>query len=622
MVQGFAGKILWVDLTQGKTWDEEPDESFYRKYLGGQGFIAHYLLSEIPQGADPLGPDNVLVFATGTVTGIPVAGSGRSAVGGKSPLTGLYGEADVGGFFGAELKRAGYDAIVVKGVSEKPVYLWINQGEVELRSAEYLWGKTTLETLEAIREELDDNRLRMTMIGPGGEQLVRTACVINDLKHSAGRTGLGAVMGSKKLKAVVAKGKGNVDVADRDGLRDLARWMTENWKEKAWGMHDMGTNGGLEGLSAIGALPTRNFQDGQFEGAAKIGGAALRDTITIDREGCYACPIRCKRVVEVDDDDYKVNPIYGGPEYETVGSFGSNCGVDDLRAISKANEICNAYSLDTISTGMMVSFAMECYENGILTKEDTGGLDLRFGNGKAMVEMTRMIAAREGLGDILAEGPKIAVEKLGPESRQYMVDVKGQPFPMHESRTRHGQGLGYAVSPTGADHMHNIWDSAVAASPLGEDLQSLGVYETVPMTELNAHKVRAYMVTANWQWVYNHMGMCMFVPWSRDQMVDLVRTTTGWQTTVYELLKAAERGLTIARVFNMREGMTRADDVLPPRMQHYHVSGQVNEEPIDPEVLYENVSTFYGMMGWDAETGAPSLAKLQELDIEWVSKKM
>jgi aldehyde:ferredoxin oxidoreductase len=622
MAKGYAGKILRVNLTSGKIWTEEPSDAFYRRYVGGNGFIGYYLLKEVPKGADPLGPDNALVFAGGAITGIPVAGAGRSAVGCKSPLTGGYGEADVGGFFGAEMKQAGFDAVVVQGKADKPVYLWIHNGEAELRSAEHLWGKTTLETQEAITEELGERRARMAMIGPGGEKLVRYACVINDVKHAAGRTGVGAVMGSKNLKAVVARGKPGVPVADQEKVRELSRWMAANWKDLAWSSHDQGTNAGLSGLNEMGALPTRNFQDGQFEGASKIDGVALRDTITIDRGGCYACPINCKRVVKVDDDEYKVNPEYGGPEYETVGAFGSNCGVDDLRAISVANEICNAYSLDTISTGMMVSFAMECYEEGLLSKERADGLELNFGNAKAMVELTRKIAEREGIGDILAEGPEAAAKWVGPGAEQFVVAVKNQPFPMHECRTRHGQALGYAVSVTGADHVHNFWDGGMEKEPLTEDWQAVGVFEAVPQTELNATKVRAFTHVVNGAWLANHLGLCNFVPWTDDQVIQLVRTITGWQVNRFELLKVCERGVTLARVFNLREGLTRKDDVLPPRMRMPHKSGTVNEKPVDPEVLDENLSVYYGMMGWDPETGVPTLAKLQDLDIEWAAEHL
>lgn len=618
-MNGYAGKILRVNLTDGTIRTEQPTEDFYRRYIGGNGFVGYYLLKELPKGVDALGPDNLLIFATGTITGVPVAGAGRSCVGAKSPLTGGYGEADTGGYFGAELKHAGYDAIVVTGRSAKPVYLWVHDGEAEVKPAEHLWGTTTAECQDMVRRELGDPRIRLAVIGPGGEKMARIACVMNDLKDSAGRCGLGAVMGSKNLKAVAARGTGAVPIADPEGIKELAKFMRGYWKEKSWDLHDCGTDSGLEDLHEEGALPTRNFQDGQFEGAHKITGATMRDTILVDREGCYACPIRCKRVVKVADADYQVDPQYGGPEYETTAAFGSNCGIDDLRAIAKANELCNANSLDTINTGMMVALAMECYENGLITKDDVYGLDLRFGNGQAMVEMVRRICRREpGLGFLLGEGPERAAAKIGGRAKEFVVAVKGQPFPMHECRTRHGQALGYAVSPTGADHVHNFWDGDLAKTPLKQDIQSLGIYNTVPRTELGPDKVRAYTFETNWSWIHNHLGNCCFIPWKRDQIVQLVHTITGWQTNLWELMKVAERGVTMARMFNLREGFTRADDVLPLRMRRGHVSGQVNEKPVDPEVLDENLSTFYGMMGWDPQTGVPTTAKLQELDIAWV----
>jgi len=618
MVKGYAGKILRVNLTNDQIWVEEPPDSFYRRYIGGQGFVAHYLLKEMPKGTDPLGPDNVLVFATGTFTGIPVPGAGRNAVGAKSPLTGGYGEADVGGFFGAELKHAGYDAIVVQGKASKPVYLWVHDGEVEIRPAAHLWGMTTLDCQETIKEELQDSRVRLAVIGPGGEKMVRYACIINDLKHAAGRTGMGAVMGSKNLKAIVTRGRAKVPVADEDRVRELGKWMRDHWEEMMGQLHDLGSAGNVLFLNQMGVLPTRNFQDGQFEGASRISGEAMKNTILVGREGCYACPVRCKRVVEVNDDEYQVSRAYGGPEYETVAAFGSNCGVDDLKAIAKAHELCNAYGLDTISTGGMVAFAMECFEEGLLTTEDTGGLELRFGNAKAMVKLTRQICKREGFGDILAEGPRHASAKIGPGSEKFSMDVKCQGLPMHEPRSRHGQGLGYAVSPTGADHMHNFWDHVIASEPTSEVSQSLGLYESVPPTELNPQKVRAYIYWTNWAWLHNHLCNCMYVRWTRDQIVSLVRAITGWQTNMWELMKAAERSITMSRVFNTREGLTRSDDVLPERM----AVAVGNYPGIAPKVIDESLTTFYGMMGWDPQTGLPTLAKLQELDIEWVAEHL
>ena len=616
-MNGYTGKILKVDLTTGAMEIEQPSEAFYRRYFGANGFIGYYLLKELPANVDPLGPDNLLIFAAGPLTGVPIAGSGRSAVGGKSPLTGGYGESDVGGFFGAEMRRAGFDAVVVRGKAASPVYLWLHDGEAEIRSAEHLWGKSTAETQEVVRAELGAKNARLAMIGPGGEKLVRFACVINDLKHAAGRTGLGAVMGSKNLKCVAAQGRTALPLADDAGVKALAKSMVDTWKEKSWGMHELGTPGGLTGLNRVGALPTRNFQDGQFEGAEQIGGEALRDTMLIDRGGCFACPIRCKRVVEVHDEDYDVDPIYGGPEYETIGAVGSVCGVDDLRAISKANELCNAYSLDTIATGMVIAFAMECFENELLSMEDTGGLELRFGNAQAMVEMVRQIGEREGLGDLLAEGSTLAAQKIGQGAEAYAINTKGQPFPMHEGRTRHGQALGYAVSPTGADHMHNVWDEGFARDPVGEGAYGVGVYEPIPATVLNAAKVRAYANTANWTWVGNSLGLCAFIPWSDDEKIQIVRAITGWKVSKWELLKVGERGVTMARLFNLREGLTRADDTLPARMAEYHVTTTVNEKPVLPDVLEEAITTFYGIMGWDPQTGVPTDGKLHELDIAW-----
>ena len=619
---GFTGKILRVDLSTNETKIEKPSEDFYRRYMGGNGFVAYFLLKEVPKGANPLGPKNALIFADGPLTGVTVAGGGRNAMGAKSPLSGGYGEADVGGFFGAELKRAGFDAVIIKGKAAKPVYLWINKGKAKIRSAEHLWGMDVLDCEETVKEELKDKSVRIASIGPAGEKMVKFACVMNDTIHSAGRTGLGAVMGSKKLKCVVAKGEGAVAVADKEKVRDLAKYMRENWKKTTEGMHLYGTSGGVADLNTLGALPTRNFQDGQFEGYKKITGQYMTETILSGTDSCFACPVRCKRVVKVSDKEYDVDSKYGGPEYETIGAFGSNCGIDDLRAISKANEICNATGMDTITAGMMVSFAMECFENGLISKEMAGGLELDFGNAPAMIKLTEQMAKKKGLGKILAAGMEEAVKAIGPKSAKYAIAVKNQPFPLHECRVRHGQALGFAVSPTGADHMHNFWDNGMANDPVGEGMKGVGVHKAVPMTELNAEKIRAYMYVSNWQWLLNSIGMCMFISWNKHQIVDLVSGAAGWDTNVWELMRAGERAVTLAKVFNMREGLTRADDTLPPRiMKEGHYSGKVNEKPVSKAALDQALSTFYGMMGWDQKTGRPLDATLDELDVSWAKEK-
>ncbi|MEK9137530.1 MAG: aldehyde ferredoxin oxidoreductase C-terminal domain-containing protein, partial [Bacteroidota bacterium] len=452
MPNGYTGNIARINLADRAVSVEQPDETFYRRYYGGRNFIGYYLLNEVGPEVDSLSPENKLIFATGLITGAPIAGSGRNSVGARSPLTNAYGEAEAGGFWGPELKRAGFDALILEGKADAPVYLWVHDGEVQIRDATHLWGMTTENSQTAIHEELGDKGIRTAQIGAGGENLARFACIINDLHYAYGRSGMGAVMGSKNLKAIAVRGRNRLEFAEREKLNEFVKWMEEHIPK---GFQDTGTGGGLLGLNEGGGLPTHNFQEGQFAGARAISGQMMRDTILIDRKGCYACPVRCKRVVETDS-PYKVSPTYGGPEYETLGSVGSNCGVDELAAIAKANELCNAYSLDTIGVGTTIAFAMECFERGILTLEDTDGLELRFGNASAMVQMVEKIAHREGIGDMLAEGVMRASRQIGKGAEEYAMHIKGQELPMHEPRFKQGMGMGYAISPTGADHMQSI----------------------------------------------------------------------------------------------------------------------------------------------------------------------
>ena len=611
MAEGYNGKILRVNLTSGNIETLEQDEDFYRRYYGGRGFIGYYLLNELEPGIVPLSPDNKLIFATGIITGGRIAGSGRSSVGAKSPLTNAYGEAEAGGFFGVELKRAGYDAVIVEGKAGKPVYLWIHDKKVELRSASHLWGKTTLESQEIIHQELGDKLIRTAQIGPAGENLVRFACIMNDVHYAYGRAGMGTVMGSKNLKAIATRGHRSPKIADLAKIKSIIKWLNENYSKS---FQDTGTAGGLLWLNKSGGLPTRNFQEGSFEGAEAISGQTMRDTILINRGGCYACPIRCKRVVKVDG-LYQVNPEYGGPEYETLGSFGSNCGIDDLAAISKANEICNAYSLDTISAGTTIAFAMECFENGILTESDTGGIELRFGNADAMVKMVEMIAKREGFGDVLAEGAMRAAQKIGKDAEKYAMHIKGQELPMHEPRYKQGMGMGYAISPTGADHTQSIHDSGGGPGKM----VNLGVLDELPADDLSAKKVRMFVYEQHWKSFGNCAGLCMFLPYSYNQIAEIVQALTGWDVTTWELMKVGERGTTMARAFNMREGLTTKDDYLPDRFHVPFTSGPLKDIAVGEKKLKEAMATYYGMMGWD-ENGVPTKAKLQELDIEWISE--
>jgi aldehyde:ferredoxin oxidoreductase len=620
MACGFHNKILRVDLSSRQISVEEPGEVFFRTYFGGWGIVAHYLLKEVKPGADPLGPDNVLVFATGVVTGAPVGGSGRSAVGAKSPLTGGFGEGDVGGFWGVELKHAGWDAIVVTGQAEEPVCLWIKDDQVEIRDAAHLWGKQTAEVEETLKEELGDKRIRVTQCGVAGENLVRYACVINDVNRAAGRTGLGAVMGSKKLKAIAVRGTGKVELADRDKVRESAQWLRDNYKEMWTGnLQEHGTNGGLEHISENGALPTRNFQDGSFEGAKKITGQTMTETILVGRDTCFACPVTCKRKVQVEG-RYEVDPIYGGPEYETVAALGSCCGIDDLEAIVYANQLCNAYGLDTISTGVTIAWAMECFERGLLTKKDTGGLELRFGNAEAMTALVEQIAHRQGFGDVLAEGSLRAAQQIGREMEKYAMQAKGQEFPMHEPRTKFAHAVGYATSPTGADHMHNIHDGGFASERGIQEVGGLGILEPQPIDYLGPEKVRMARYVIDFQVFHNCLGLCMFMPYSMEQMRDIVRAVTGWNSSLFELMKAGERALAMARAFNYVQGFMAKDDV-----SHWRFSTPFESTPTDglqvpADEVAQAIELYHEMHGWDKETGAPTEGKLYELGVGWVAE--
>jgi aldehyde:ferredoxin oxidoreductase len=622
VVQSFHNRILRVNLTDRRVSVEEPGAIYMRRYMGGWNIIADTLLREVPPGADPLGPENVLVFAPGVLTGLAISGASRNAVGGKSPITGGFGASEAGGGWGAQFKRAGFDALIVEGASAEPVYLWVKDGKCEIRDAAHLWGKTTKETEQVVREELGEARAELAMIGPGGENLVQYACVMNGLKDAVGRTGMGAVMGSKKLKAVAALGTASLEGADPEVLREMARRAAEEVREgtRAEGLHKWGTGGAeLEGGIVSGNMPVRNFRDGEFP---EISGLEyIIDKIGTGMEGCWACAVRCKKVVAAEE-PYHIDPDYGGPEYETIGSLGSACGVSDAVAVSQASVLCNAYSLDSIGTGVTIALAMECFENGLLTPEDTDGIELRFGNADAMVQMVDKIGRREGLGDLLAKGLLPAAAEIGGGAERFAVHAKGQAQPMHEPRYKRGLAIGYAVSPTGADHCHSLHDSSLMNPDekgflQNDNLRSLGVLETIELESLGPEKVRACLYHSLRETVGNCVPICLFTGWNLADLADMVQAATGWNVTDYELFKVGERAWTLARAFNVRQGLTAEDDVLCARSYSPTTSGALEEGGIDPDALREAMHTYYAIAGWDRETGVPTEAKLQELDVAW-----
>ena len=623
MPYGYNGKILRVDLTNKKIDVEEPDEKIYRTYIGGGALACYYLLKEQKAGVDPLGPDNTLIFSTSAVSGTPAPGFSRYTVSAKSPLTGSFGETEAGGWFGPELKFAGFDAIIIKGRADKPVYLWIHDGEVEIKDAAHLWGKPLGEVHDAIREELGDSKIRIAQTGPGGEKMVRYACVINELKHANGRSGMGAVMGSKNLRAVAVRGKNKLDLFDKKKINEMVKWHNANYLEMHKGRQDLGTAGGINFLNMSGILPTRNFSKGEFSEAGAITGEAMKEQILVGRGHCYACPVKCKREVEVKE-PYSVNPRFGGPEYETIGALGSLCEIGDIKAIAKGNELCQEYGLDTISAGVSIAFAMECFENGILTTDDTDGLEISFGNADAMLKLIELIGNRQGVGDILAEGVLRAAKRLGNGAEKFAMHVKGQEIPLHEPRGKASLALAYATSPVGADHVECPHDQLFFPAPNKnlDEAAMLSSFEPITPTDLNPEKARYFYYLQNTWGLYNVIGVCIFTVWplgqfSMDHLVEYMRAVTGWNTSLYELIKANERSQHLFRIFNHREGFSKKDDVLPDRFFEPIENGALKGTSLSREDFDKTLETYYGMMGWDPETGIPTPAKLHEIGLSW-----
>jgi aldehyde:ferredoxin oxidoreductase len=646
--KGYHGKILRVNLTTSAVTVETPDDAFYRTYVGGHGFISYFLYKEVPAGCDPLGPENKLIFATGPLTGLPFAGSGRHAVGAKSPLTGGYGAGEAGGFWGSEFKRAGYDALIVEGAAAKPVYLWVKDGEAEIRDAQHLWGLECKEAEQAVRIELADQRIRFAQIGPAGENKVLFATISNDLNEFVGRGGIGAVMGSKLLKGVAVRGTQPLpEVADQKKIIDLNKWVATDGKKLTAGLGELGTAGGTLGSSMQGNLPTLNFRFGhwpgqgmpaphgdapdqdretlapteacltseQHKGAEAITGQTMKDTgLLIGTEGCFACGVKCKRVV-ASSKRFNIDPDYGGPEYETIGMMGSNCGVDDLEAIGYANMRLGALGMDSISCGGTIAWAMECVEKGLIPREELQGIDLRFGNVDAWLEMIELIGRRQGFGARLADGSYRAAQAFGPEAVALAPVVKKQEHPAHEPRVKHGLGLGYMVSPTGADHMHNFHDTGYVKST--KSLHPLGIFKPLPATDLSPEKVRMIVYTINWRHFQNSAVYCMFLPWSMDQVTDLIKAATGWSTSLYELVKVGERVNNLSRLFNLREGLDHATDKLSRRFLTAFESGPLKGTAVPEQGILNARSVYYSMMGWDSATGTPTEGKLLELDLGW-----
>lgn len=623
MPKSYNGKILHVDLTEGRWWVEELEEKIYRKYLGGGALATYFMLRDMKPGIDPLGPENLLIFMTSVINGLPLSGANRYTAAGKSPLSGGFGEAEAGGYWGPEFKRTGFDGAIIHGRAAKPVYLYIHDGGCEIRDASHYWGKLADEVQDGLEEELGDSRITVLQTGIAGENGVLYAAMVNQLRHFHGRAGLGSVMGSKNLKAIVARGKERIAAEERERANGVLQWFREHYDKDNDRMHLYGTAGGVVGLDLDGILPTHNFRDGSFEHAKEISGQRMAETILVNRGTCYACTVACKREVEVESRG--VSPKFGGMEYEIIGALGSTCGVGDMEAIAEASQWVNRYVLDGISTGVSIAWAMECYEKGILTKEETDGIELTWGNADAMIAMIHKIAKREGFGDILADGVKRAAERIGRGADQFAIHVKGQELPMHEPRGKVALSLAYAVSPTGADHMEAIHDPAFEGlDVLDNGLSEVGLLEPLDRMYFGPEKVRAFFYAqAIWS-LYNSVGMCDFVgipigALKLTALRDYVAAATGWDDlTMWELLKVGERANTMSRLFNLREGFSMEDDQLPQRMFDPLENGKLKGVALDRDVFDRALRLYYQMAGWSAD-GVPTEAKLAELDLVGVA---
>jgi len=609
-VEGLFGKLLNVNLSTGRINDYALPENWQRLYLGGKGLAARILLKEYRR-SNPLSPSNILVYMTGPLVGQSIGGSGRHVVVTHSPLTNYFGEAYCGGFFGTELKRTGYDGLIFRGAANEPSYLTVLEGSAELHKASELWGRTSGETEDWLRAR-HGKEVCVSCIGPAGENQVRFAAIMNDRNRANARCGVGAVMGSKNLKAVAVKGNLEPPVHDRKAFDEARREYTKTLiteDMKSFGQY--GTADGVESLNHMGILPTKNFQAGSFDGASRISGETMHDTILVDRDTCAACPVRCKRVVKTEAGGQKVTPDYGGPEYETIASFGSLQMNDKLNWIALANQLCNAYGLDTISTGSVIAYAMEASERGLI--ED----DIPWGDCEKACALIEKIARRKGIGDILAGGVKAVSEWAG--GQDFAMHVKGLEVAMHEPRGKKGLGLSYAVSPRGASHMEGFHDTQITKTPAPD----IGVTKTMDRLDMDG-KAEVLRKFEDARSFVNSLVLCVFdVDEGADSAnLPLVRkmtsAITGLRIDRDEMMRIGESAYNLARMFSVRMGLSRRDDDLPRRFKELALPFKDRSESIPQAELEKAIAAYYGVRGWDDE-GRPTKERLKSIGVDIAS---
>jgi len=610
---GYWGKILWVDLSSEETSVSTFDDGFARKYLGGVGLAARIIYERVTKNTNPLGPGNVLVFATGPYQAATIASAGRCTVSAKSPLTGYWGMSLGGGHMGPELKRAGFDAVVITGKAKKPVYLWINDGKAEIRDGSKFWGLETNQVVDALKEAVGDTKATVTSIGPAGENLVRLANIVNDKHGFFGRGGLGAVMGSKNLKALVVRGTLKPPIANPDKLKEVYQAVLAKIKKASFTEtnREHGQAAAVVPREENGLLPMKNWtQDNWTEGAAKIGTPRMTEELQIKPWACPYCVMGCHRRI--------TNPKYesetSGPEYETLGMIGSNLLIEDLDAIVRANAICNRYGMDTIELGGILGWAFECYENGLITKKDTDGVELKWGNGEALVRMAEKIAKRDGIGDLLAEGLRACVERI-PASKPYSVEAMGQASGAHDPRAFFGQTITTIASTRGSCHLHGFAEAA----ELGVLLPELGISKS--MDRFDATK-KGYVgaIYQDIQEFGNSLTWCFFYFFSKVSLADqinILNAITGWDVTPKEAQKIGERIVCLQQIFNLENGLVpEKENVMPERLTVPHKEGgAAGQVPPWRAILKE----YWETKGW--VNGVPTRNKIKELGLHGLESK-
>jgi aldehyde:ferredoxin oxidoreductase len=617
MKHGYMGKLLFIDLTTGKISTETPPEKMYREYIGGTGLGVRILYERMPPGADPLGPDNILGFVTGPLTATDAPGAGRFTVVTKSPLTGTWADSNSGGYWGSELKYAGYDAIFFSGVASKPVYLSIIEGKVELKNASHLWGKNTRETDQLLKKEVDNDEVKISCIGPAGESMSLLSGIVNEDGRIAARSGVGAVMGSKRLKAVVVKGSKKVSVALPDQLKAAKSGYLSAFKKNPiqTSISKYGTGADTSMLVSIGDSPIKNWTETGLEAmptCEKLNSSNM-EPYKVKGYGCHKCASRCSALIEVNEGSYPTEGPIHRPEYETLAAFGGNCFNDDVESVIKSNEICNLYGIDTMGVGSAISFAMECWDKGLITAEDTSGLDLTWGNSKSIVALTEQICKREGFGAVFSDGSRKAAEKLGKGTEQYAMHVRGQDLPFHDPRFTPLQGTVYFADANPGRHMDSCVNNLLQDGvPLGDD-PALSVPQQERWGEYH-HKGALMSVGVPFNHFYSSAGMCaVLLIGNSVPVVEYMAAVTGWDMDGSEAIKAGKRITTLRQAFNVREGLKPEDFKLPERFSEPLAAGPATGETVDFEAIR---TSYYTSMGWEPTSGMPQPEVLKELGID------